>query len=483
MHFCTPAPSIIFLRACLKKMELATALTIIYMLFLYELRDLAIAHASMRDPDSNLDLSFFSSNLLKESCIDGTAHPTRKYVASITDFGGVGDGTTFNTEAFKKAISHLSVLAMHGGAKLSVPAGKWLTGSFNLTSHFTLYLEKDAVILASQNPGDWPVIQPLPSYGRGRELPGGRYISLIHGQNLVDIVITGEGGTIDGQGSVWWEMWRNGTLEHTRGHLIEFISSENIIISNIVLANSPFWTAHPVYCNNVIVKSVTIIAPPDSPNTDGVDPDSSSNVCIEDCYISNGDDLIALKSGWDEYGIAFGHPTSNVIIRRISGTTPFAGIAIGSEMSGGVRNVFIKDINLFNTSVGIRLKTAPGRGGYISDIAISGITLDKVGTAIEFTGNNAQHPDANYNPNALPVVNDIVIKNMVGEQVSYAGRFTGLKAAPFRDICLSSITLDSPLDNTWKCSNVEGSSFSVSPLPCIELNSSVWHSTCLSFLE
>ncbi|XP_024518909.1 uncharacterized protein LOC9650723 isoform X2 [Selaginella moellendorffii] len=216
----------------------------------------------------------------------------RPHSASIVDFGAIGDGVTLNTLAFQNAMFYLSSITAtdKGGAMLYVPEGRWLTGSFNLTSHFTLYLERGAVILGSQ----WPIIDPLPSYGRGRELPGGRHISLVHGENLEDVVITGtlfssfplatpafsfvlsfvlgENGTIDGQGAKWWRWSKLGLLNHTRGHLVEFVSSTNIIISNVTLVNSPFWTLHPVYCTNVLIQGVTILAPQDSPNTDGIDP-------------------------------------------------------------------------------------------------------------------------------------------------------------------------------------------------------------------
>ncbi|KAI5433263.1 hypothetical protein KIW84_020516 [Lathyrus oleraceus] len=215
---------------------------------------------------------------------------------SILDFGAVGDGKTLNTNAFKDAIYKISLLSKReGGTTLYIPAGVYLTESFNLTSHMTLHLAAGAVIKAIQNSSNWPLIAPLPSYGRGRERPGGRYMSFIHGDGLQDVVITGENGTIDGQGDEWWNMWRNKTLQFTRPGLVEFVNSKDIIISNVTFKDSPFWNIHPVYCSNVVVRFVTILAPHDSPNTDGVDPDSSSNVCIEDSYISNGDDIVAVK--------------------------------------------------------------------------------------------------------------------------------------------------------------------------------------------
>ncbi|CAL9065467.1 unnamed protein product [Musa banksii] len=247
------------------------------------------------------------------------------HVASLTDFGGVGDGVTSNTAAFAAAMANLSKLAYDGGAMLVVPAGRWLTGPFNLTDHFTLFLDHDAVILATQDINEWPIIDPLPSYGRGRDAAGGRYSNLIMGYNLTDVVITGRNnGTIDGQGETWWKMFRNKELNYTRGYLIELMYCKQVLISNITLVNSPSWNVHPVYSSHVIVSGITILAPVNSPNTDGIDPDSSSNVRIEDCYIVSGDDCIAIKSGWDEYGIAFNMSSKHIVIRRLTCISPRA---------------------------------------------------------------------------------------------------------------------------------------------------------------
>ncbi|VVA11174.1 Hypothetical predicted protein, partial [Prunus dulcis] len=171
----------------------------------------------------------------------------RKHSALLTDFGAVGDGKTSNTKAFKAAIHHLSQSASDGGAQLIVPPGKWLTGSFNLTSHFTLFLHKDAVILATQDESEWPLVSVLPSYGRGRDAPGGRFSSLIFGTNLTDVVITGNNGTIDGQGASWWKKFKAGQLNETRPYMIEIMYSNQIQISNLTLVNSPSWFVHPIY--------------------------------------------------------------------------------------------------------------------------------------------------------------------------------------------------------------------------------------------
>lgn len=396
----------------------------------------------------------------------------RAHSASITDFGGVGDGETLNTDAFRAAIDHLSKFEFYGGSQLFVPPGRWLTGSFNLTSHFTLYLDKDAVLLASQDVDSWPVIDPLPSYGRGRDTDGGRYISLIFGTNLTDVVITGENGTIDGQGNLWWDKFHKGDLQYTRPYLIELMYSEDIQISNLTLIDSPSWNIHPTYSRNIIIQGITILAPVRSPNTDGINPDSCTNTRIEDCYIVSGDDCIAVKSGWDEYGIAFGMPTKQLLIRRLTCISPTSAvIALGSEMSGGIEDVRAEEILAIDSESGVRIKTGVGRGGYVRDIYVRGMTMMTMKYAFWMTGNYGSHPDDKYDPNAIPIIENINYRDMVGENVTMAGRLEGISGDPFTGICLSNVTLDlAPSQKkkmlAWNCTDISGISSGVVPQPC-----------------
>ncbi|CAL4985124.1 unnamed protein product [Urochloa decumbens] len=427
-------------------------------------------------------LSSSSSAGGQETCSGLVPAPPRRGASvSVASFGGVGDGRTLNTAAFVSAVASIERRRAPAGAELHVPPGVWLTGPFNLTSHMTLFLARGAIIRATQDTSSWPLMEPLPSYGRGRELPGGRYISLIHGNGLQDVVITGENGTIDGQGSVWWSTWKKGTLPFTSPHLLELMSSSDIIVSNVVFQDSPLWNIHPVYCSNVVIRNVTILAPHDSPYTDGIDPDSCSNVCIEDCYISTGDDAIAIKSGWDEYGIAYGRPSSNITVRRITGSTPFAGFAIGSETSGGVENILAEHLSFFSSGVGINIKTNTGRGGFIRNVTISDVTLDNVLYGLSIAGDVAGHPDDQYNKSALPMVDSLTIKNVRGQNIRNAGLIKGIANSTFSRICLSNVKLSgggARIIGPWKCEAVSGSAVEVQPSPCTELASTSGTSFC-----
>ncbi|KAJ7969884.1 Pectin lyase-like superfamily protein [Quillaja saponaria] len=402
--------------------------------------------------------------------IDYPAISCRKHSAVLTDFGGVGDGKTSNTKAFQSAISNLSRYSSDGGAELIVPPGKWLTGSFNLTSHFTLFLHKDAVILASQDESEWPQLAVLPSYGRENNGPNARFSSLIFGTNLTDVVITGHNGTIDGQGASWWVKYRNGGFNITRPYIIETMYSNQIQISNLTLINSPSWFVHPIYSSNIIINGLTILAPIDSPNTDGIDPDSCTNVRIEDCFIVSGDDCIAVKSGWDEPGIKFGMPTQHLIIRRLTCISPdSATIALGSEMSGGIQDVRVEDITAINTQSGVRIKTAVGRGGYVKDIFVRRMTLNTMKYVFWMTGSYKLHPNPNFNPKALPNITGINYRDVTANNVTYSAKLEGMQDNPFTGICISNVTItlsEKPKKLQWNCTAIQGTTSNVSPQPC-----------------
>ncbi|KAG6520894.1 probable polygalacturonase [Zingiber officinale] len=399
----------------------------------------------------------------------------RPVVFNLCDFDAVGNGRTLNTKAFERAVAAIAELGERGGGQLDVPAGVWLTAPFNLTSHMTLFLAEGAVILAVEDERYWPLLPPLPSYGYGREHKGPRYGSLIHGQNLNDVIITGHNGTINGQGQTWWTKFQQRLLNHTRGPLLQLMWSKDVVISNITLQDSPFWTLHPYDCKNVTISNVTILAPiSGAPNTDGIDPDSCENVVIENCYICTGDDGIAIKSGWDQYGVAYGRPSTNILIRNVVvRSVVSAGVSIGSEMSGGVSNVTVNNLYVWESRRGIRIKTAAGRGGYIRNISYRNVFLNKVTTGIVVRTDYNEHPDRFFNPNAIPALENIHFSGIQGKDVHlpvgiYGSQDIPLKNVTFREV---SIGLSNKKKNAFQCSfiegHVEGNAFSP---PCKDLD-------------
>ncbi|KAE8672372.1 endo-glucanase 2 family protein [Hibiscus syriacus] len=334
-------------------------------------------------------------------------------------------------QGLPESYNRIQHLRRRGGTLLYVPSGVYLTDSFNLTSHMTLYLAQGAVIKATQGAPRRKIY----------ELYSWRWTARCdhHCAN----------GTIDGQGGIWWNMWRQRTLQFTRPNLVEFVNSNGILISNVTFRDSPFWNIHPVYCRFKLQ-------------------------CLYRRLVHfYRDDLVAVKSGWDEYGIAYGRPSSYITIRRVTGTTPFAGIAVGSETSGGVENVLAENIVLYNTGVGVNIKTNIGRGGFIKNITVSQVFMENVRTGIKVAGDTGDHPDNNFNPNALPLVNGVILKNIWGVEVQRAGSMQGLKDAPFTGICLSNVSYQGTTGATpsWKCSDVSGAAIEVSPWPCTELTS------------
>ena len=210
--------------------------------------------------------------------------------------------------------------------------------------------------------------------------------------------------------------------------------------------------------------------------------DSSNNVCIEDSRIEVGYDAISLKSGWDEYGIAYDRPTTDVYIRRVYlQSSSGSSVAFGSEMSGGISNVHVEQVHIYNSFSGIEFRTTKGRGGYIKRIIISDVELKNTNTAFGAIGDCGSHPDDNFDPNAIPVLDQITLQGVIGSNITMAGNFTGLAESPFTSLCLFNVSL--AIRNTlspWTCSNVVGFSESVSPEPCPELESS---SVCYSLLN
>eukprot|EP01120_Amphizonella_sp_Union-15-10_P002589 TRINITY_DN12900_c0_g1_i1.p1 TRINITY_DN12900_c0_g1~~TRINITY_DN12900_c0_g1_i1.p1 ORF type:complete len:421 (+),score=58.62 TRINITY_DN12900_c0_g1_i1:55-1263(+) len=376
---------------------------------------------------------------------------------NVLDFGAKGDGLTDDTKALQKALDTCI------NNVVQFPPGKYLTLPLILHGNSLVFeLQPGATILGSQNFEAWPTIPPLPSYGTGNELPGPRYAPLIQAQNLSSIAIRG-GGTIDGQGQRWWLDHKQGKLNYTRPFLLEIIWSSNVSVEDIFLTNSPMWTLHPVYCQDVVIRNVTIKNPSDSPNTDGIDPDSSKNVLIENCTIDVGDDVIAIKSGLNEAGLKFGMPSENIVVRNCNFFHGH-GASIGSEMSGGVRNVTFLDNVFLGTLRGARIKTAAVRGGYVVDVSYVNQKMSSMTEAISVS--MFYTLDSDFGSfDVLPVFRDFLFKNISGSGIRTAGSFDCLEGSPCRGINLEDIMISSSAG--FSCEFAFGTFRNVTPVPCL----------------
>mmetsp|Transcript_26651 Transcript_26651/g.66972 ORF Transcript_26651/g.66972 Transcript_26651/m.66972 type:complete len:437 (-) Transcript_26651:8-1318(-) len=387
--------------------------------------------------------------------------------------GALPDGQFLNTYAFNRVMQWFQAC---GGGKLVVPKGTYLLSPVELVSNTTLWLEEGATLVFTDDPSLCPVVAPLPSYGRGRDHNGDRFRSFLFGSNVSDIVIAGGNGTIDGQGQRWWAAHDAGSEKYTRPHLIEFMHSRNIALVNVTLRNSPFWTVHPYDCDGFTAAHVTILNPVDAPNTDGIDPDSSKNVVIRDSYFVCGDDGIAIKSGWDCFGRQFGVPTENVTISNLTVISPTsAGICIGSEMSGGVRNVVVRDCTFLNTSTPLRIKSDAHRGGYVTNIAFSNITALDCNIGIEV---NDFYGDANPlcgNDTALPRISGLAFRHIrVANVAQHLMDMEGLSGAAIEGVVLDDVLFSGTMPKElFKCSEVHGTSNGVTPTPCLDLRDAV----------
>lgn len=340
----------------------------------------------------------------------------------IEKFGAVADGLTLNTVSINKAIATCSA---KGGGVVLVPGGVWLTGPVEMKSNVNLHIERDAILLFSDDFDQYPLVE-----GTYEGRTSARNQSPIFGNNLENIAITGR-GVVDGNGDVWrmvgkdkltereWKakkasgglvsaddrIWfpsaktklafetKRGTAllpnqtlkdfeeikDFLRPNLLVFNNCKKVLLEGVTFQNSPAWCLHPVLCEDLTIRNVFAKNPDYAQNGDGLDVESCKNVLIEGCTFDVGDDGICIKSGKDEEGRKRGRPTENVIIRNNVVYKAHGGFVIGSEMSGGARNIFVYDCSFMGTDIGLRFKTARGRGGVVENIYVKNIRMKDIG--------------------------------------------------------------------------------------------------------
>lgn len=364
----------------------------------------------------------------------------KKIFFDITEYENLVSSNDW-TEAFFKACEDIN---KNNGGTLYVPAGTYMTRSVELKSNTTLYLDNGAEILFSDDIERYEIIE-----GNFEGITRPMFKPLIYMKDAKNVTIKGE-GTLNGNGRKWWERIWAKTLEEARPSLVYFENCENIKILNVTLTNSPVWTVHPIFSTNVVVSGVTIKNPADSPNTDGINPDSCTNVRISDCIIDVGDDCIAIKSGVEESVVK--KVCENITITNCVMVHGHGGIVIGSEASGGVRNVVVSNCVFQDTDRGIRLKTRRRRGGCMEKLIFSNIIMDRVMCPFVFNmyyfcGKLGKEPwvsDRNKAPvdDGTPVIRDININNVtVINATSCAGVICGLTEMPVENITFSNCNI------------------------------------------
>ncbi|KQN37906.1 glycoside hydrolase [Pedobacter sp. Leaf41] len=418
---------------------------------------------------------------------------------SIVSFGAKGDGVSLNTESINKAIAAVS---QKGGGVVLIPGGLWLTGPIELKSNVNLHLKRDALLQFTDDFNQYKLVE-----GNWEGQPAWRNQSPISGFDLENIAITGS-GIIDGNGGAWrmvkrdkltesqWKklvasgglvsedgkMWypsektlkgsktKNAGVvaagqstadlqsikDFLRPNLLVLTNCKKILLEGVTFQNSPAWNLHPLLCEDLTLRNLQVKNPWFAQNGDGVDIESCKNVLIEGSTFDVGDDGICIKSGRDEAGRKRGKPTENVIIRNNVVYHAHGGFVVGSEMSGGAKNIWVYDCSFIGTDIGIRFKTTRGRGGVVENIYINNINMiDIPGEAILFdmyyaavdpivlAGEKREAIKTVVVPvtEATPQFKNIYIKDVVANGAEKAIFVRGLPEMNIKDIYMENVTI------------------------------------------
>ncbi len=379
----------------------------------------------------------------------------------ITDWKTEGDPRLGDTGRFQAAIA-----ACHdaGGGRVVVPPGDWSSGPIHLKSNVELHVEAGATIRFLTDPNAYlPLV-----FTRWEGVELMNYSPLVYALDCENIAVTGQ-GTLDGQASdsAWWPWkgkaahgWREGMANqdvararlfamaergvpvaqrifgdgcYLRPMFIQPYRCRNVLIEGVTLLGSPMWQIHPVLCSNVTVRGVTVDA--DGPNTDGCDPESCRDVLIERCYFNTGDDCIAIKSGRNADGRRVGTPSQDIVIRRCGMKNGHGALTVGSEISGGVRNVFAENCWMDSPDLvhAIRIKNNAMRGGVLEHLHFRDMAIVQVAHAVLTIDENYEEgPNGPF----APVVCDVMLERVASGRSAMALDAQGLAAAPVRGVTL-----------------------------------------------
>jgi len=459
----------------------------------------------------------------------------RDYTVSITDFGAVGDGQTLNTSAITKAINNV---VAKGGGKVIIPRGLWLTGPIMLKSNINLYIETGALVIFSSDKELYPLIE---TSFEGQHTV--RCTSPIYGKDLENVAITGK-GIFDGTGGVWRPVKRDKvtasqwkSLKETGGVtssdgkiwypsrsyqegqsisemnvptqltrledfvkikdflrpvMVSLINCKKILIDGPSFQNSAAWCLHPLMCEDLIIRNVTVRNPWYSQNGDGLDIESCKNTLVYDSNFDVGDDAICIKSGKDADGRKRARSTENLVIKNCIVYHGHGGVTIGSEMSGGVENLSVSGCTFIGTDVGLRFKSNRGRGGLVKNLYFSDINMINIPTqAISFNmyyagmsvpemlaeGTNVKNTSGEIPAVSVetPQFKDISMKNITCKGALQAIYLEGLPELSLENVRLENIDIEA--DNGLECHDVNGLTIKglklkTQKIPAISINNS-----------
>ena len=416
-------------------------------------------------------------------------HPSfPDYQVDIRDFGAKADGETLNTEAINNAIRAVSE---KGGGKVIIPEGLWLTGPIVLQSNVNLHTERNALVLFSDDAALYPLVH---TSFEGLDML--RCQSPISAMKAENIAITGHGvfdgsgdswrpvkrnkmtdgqwkallrsgGVVDDAGKVWYpdagalkasvltgskekrtvsaDEWE-GMKRWLRPVLLSFVKSKRILLEGVTFRNSPSWCLHPLSCEDLTLDGVKVFNPWYSQNGDALDVESCKNVLIANCFFDAGDDAICLKSGKDEDGRRRGEPCENVIVRNNTVLHGHGGFVIGSEMSGGVKNVYVSECSFIGTDVGLRFKSARGRGGVVENIYINNINMidipnDALIADLYYAAKSAPGEPIPSVSEETPAFRNIYISDVFCRGAGRAAYLNGLPEMPIENISIKNMVV------------------------------------------
>jgi polygalacturonase len=423
----------------------------------------------------------------------------KKQIFNISDYGAISDGIAINTKNINAAIEDCS---KKGGGTVIVPRGLWLTGPIVLKSNVNLHLEKNALLQFTTDFNQYVLVK-----GNWEGIPQMRNQSPLSASDAINIAITGA-GIIDGGGDAWRMVkkekltetqWKKlvasgGVLDEEkktwypslkslkgaqsknpgeitsdktdeffesvkdflRPNLLVLVNCKKILLQGITFQNSPAWCLHPLMCEDMTVRDIYVKNPWYAQNGDGIDVESCKNVLIENSTFDVGDDGICVKSGRDEAGRKRGRPTENMTVTNCTVYHAHGGFVIGSEMSGGARNLFVKDCTFIGTDIGLRFKTTRGRGGVVEKIFVNNISMkDIAGEAILFdmyyaaqdpvplAGEKRQPPKIEFKTvdETTPQFRDFHISNVTCNGAAKAIFIRGLPEMHVKDVAIENVTI------------------------------------------